>query len=318
MLSLARVRNGNDGKSNEPEAAAWRGSKWPPRALCPPRSSPKPVEQPGLAARYCPCPTSRPLPRPADDHSMTPGQQPHHPHPPPHPHPHTPSPYFGSAHHPGQAVVLIGGGGHATVIAEAARLAGQVVVGFLDDNPAAPISAILIDLPHPFPNPPHLGPLDHLAAIGSSAWIIALGDLKARRVILQTMAGLAGVRPQAGSVIHPSAFVSPSASIGPGVFIGPGAIVHARAKVAPHATVNTGSIVEHDCMLDENAHLAPGAILGGGVHVGRDTLIGLGSRVLPGVQIGAGCTIGAGSVVLEDVPSHTKVVGVPARASRGK
>ncbi|MFN7397001.1 MAG: acetyltransferase [bacterium] len=249
---------------------------------------------------------------------MTPGQQPHHPHPHPHPHPHTPSPYFGSAHHPGQAVVLIGGGGHATVIAEAARLAGQVVVGFLDDNPAAPISAILIDLPHPFPNPPHLGPLDHLAAIGSSAWIIALGDLKARRVILQTLAGLAGVRPQAGSVIHPSAFVSPSASIGPGVFIGPGAIVHARAKVAPHATVNTGSIVEHDCMLDENAHLAPGAILGGGVHVGRDTLIGLGSRVLPGVQIGAGCTIGAGSVVLEDVPSHTKVVGVPARASRGK
>ncbi|MCE2924931.1 MAG: acetyltransferase [Phycisphaeraceae bacterium] len=249
---------------------------------------------------------------------MTPGQH-ANPHPYPHPHPHpSPSSHFGSAHHPGQAVVLIGGGGHATVIAEAARLAGQVVVGFLDDNPAAPISAILIDLPHPFPNPPHLGPLDHLAAIGSSAWIVALGDLKARRVILQTMAGLAGVRPQAGSVIHPSAFVSPSASIGPGVFIGPGAIVHARAKVAPHATVNTGAIIEHDCVLDENAHLAPGAILGGGVHVGRDTLIGLGSRVLPGVQIGAGCTVGAGSVVLEDVPSNAKVVGVPARATRGK
>lgn len=229
----------------------------------------------------------------------------------------TASVQFGSAHHAAQPVVLIGGGGHATVVAEAARLAGHAVIGFLDDNPAAPLAAILIDLPHPFATPPHLGPLERLAAIGASAWIVALGDLRTRRGVLKALAAQPPLNGHAASVIHPTAFVSPSASIGPGVFIGPKAVVHSRAKVGAHAIVNTGAIVEHDCVLEENVHLAPGATLGGTVHIGHDTLVGIGSRILPGVRIGAGVTVGAGAVVLRDVREHAKVVGVPARAARG-
>lgn len=225
-------------------------------------------------------------------------------------------------HHAAGPVVLIGGGGHATVVFEAARLAGHSVVGFLDDNPAAPLAAILIDLPHPFPTPPHLGPLNNISAIGASGWILALGDLRARRHLLGSLLASLGnthaPQPAAKpvSIIHPTAFVSPTASIGLGVYIGPKAVIHSRAKIGHHAIINSGAIVEHDCVIDENAHLAPASVLGGTVHIGRDSLIGLGSRILPGVAVGAGCTIGAGAVVTRNARDGATLVGVPAHSKR--
>ncbi len=47
--------------------------------------------------------------------------------------------------------------------------------------------------------------------------------------------------------------------------------------------------------------------------VGKNVLIGAGAKLLGNIKIGEGAKIGAGSVVLEDVPAHTTVVGVPAK-----
>lgn len=226
----------------------------------------------------------------------------------PAPHPASPQPNAA----PKGSVVLIGGGGHAIVVAEAARLAEHPIAGFLDDHPAAPLAAILIDLPHPFAAPSCLGPLQAVEVIGDRNWIVALGDLRARRAAIKCATGPGGCGGKATSVIHPTAIVSPSAVIGPGTFIGPGAIIHARARVGAHSIINSGAIVEHDCVLDENVHIAPGAVMAGGVKVGRDTLVGLGSRVLPQVRIGHLSVVGAGAVVVGDVADGVTVVGVPA------
>ena len=47
--------------------------------------------------------------------------------------------------------------------------------------------------------------------------------------------------------------------------------------------------------------------------IGRNCFIGVRSLILPGVHIGDECCIGAGSVVTKDIPSHSMVVGVPAK-----
>lgn len=194
----------------------------------------------------------------------------------------------------GRELCLLGGGGHAVVVADAARAAGWRLLGFCDDRSEADL-----------PGTPRLGALADAPA-GASRHI-AIGHLATRR-------GLMSAAARWATVAHPSAIVSESAEVGEGAFLGAGCVIQGRAVLDAHVIVNTGAIIEHDCVVGDNTHIAPGAILAGAVIVGADTLIGLGARVLPGVRIGSGVTVGAGAVVCADVADRLTVLGVPARA----
>ncbi len=207
-----------------------------------------------------------------------------------------------------RTLLLLGGGGHAAVVAESARAAGWSVAGYLDDAEPGPGAARFELL--------RLGAIDDYPSVmrglaGTDAVAhAAVGDAGLRRRWLQLVGDAA-----APAVIHPSAIVSPSAEIAEGTFIGPGRIVNARSVIERGAIVNSGAIVEHDCVLGAFSHVAPGAVLGGGSVVGPEALVGVNAAVLPGVRIGARASLGAGAVALSDVPEATTAVGVPARAA---
>ncbi len=202
-----------------------------------------------------------------------------------------------------KTIVLIGGGGHAIVVARAAERAGIVVRAFLDDDTDAALAT-------GDRAPERVGRLRDLAEAQDQQVHLAAGNLQLRRELL-------GMLKQSGlrqvTITDPAALVMSDAAIGDGTFLAAGTIVQARARIAGSCVINTGAIVEHECTLEENVHVAPGAVLAGRVHVGCDTLIGLGARVLPGVTIGLGCVIGAGAVVTCDVEDGARVAGVPAR-----
>lgn len=200
-------------------------------------------------------------------------------------------------------LVLLGAGGHAAVVACAARAAGWTPVGlFSDDEPEHP-SLEEVD---------HLGAIEdaagHLAGGATFAVHAAVGDAQLRRAWLESCED-ADTPP----IVHPRAIVSPEASIRGGAFVGPGAIVNANAVVDRGGIVNSGAIIEHDVHVGAFAHVAPGAVLGGAARVGADALVGLGACVMPRVEIGRGATLGAGAVAVRDVAAGTIARGVPAR-----
>lgn len=116
------------------------------------------------------------------------------------------------------------------------------------------------------------------------------------------------------TLIHPSAVVSPSACISGGCTVLARVVVNPNARIGTGCIINTGSIIEHDCVVEDFVNICPGVSMAGHARIGRKSFIGIGSTVIDGIKVGSQVVVGAGAVVIRDVPDHTMVMGVPAKA----
>lgn len=197
-----------------------------------------------------------------------------------------------------EAVILIGGGGHARVVMECIRMAGDQVVGILDDAMEAGTMVLGV---------PVLGRIADCPSYPDHKFLIAIGNNAVRHRIADSM------KANWHTAIHPAAVVSPYAQIGSGSVIMPGAVVNPGAVIGAHCIINTGAVIEHDDILEDYVHISPKAALGGTVQVGSQTHIGIGAVVKNNIHICADCTIGAAAAVVKDIAHPGTYVGVPAR-----
>jgi UDP-perosamine 4-acetyltransferase len=200
-------------------------------------------------------------------------------------------------------IVVIGASGHAKVVIDILRDAGEQVeccVGTADSADTCVGAPVLRGDEH----------LPALRAAGLSRAIVAIGSNEVRERLARAVES-AGF--ELASAVSPRAVISPSAKLGRGVAVMPGVIVGAETIVEDLAILNTGATIDHDCRVGRAAHVAPRCALAGRVEVGAGSLLGVGCSVVPGVRIGRGATVGAGGVVTSDVPDGVTVVGVPAR-----
>ncbi len=101
------------------------------------------------------------------------------------------------------------------------------------------------------------------------------------------------------------------------VDIHPGARI-GRGIMFDHATsvvIGETAVIEDDFSMLHEVTLGGTGKAGGDRHpkIGRGVMIGAGAKVLGNIRVGEGAKIGAGSVVLDEVPPHTTVAGVPAK-----
>ena len=102
-----------------------------------------------------------------------------------------------------------------------------------------------------------------------------------------------------------------------------GVDVHPAARIGKGIMFDhaTGVVVGETAVIEDNVSLLQGVTLGGTGKDGGDrhpkirqgVMIGAGAKVLGNIEIGMGAKVGAGSVVLDHVPAHTTVAGVPAK-----
>ena len=195
-------------------------------------------------------------------------------------------------------IIVIGSGGHAKVVIDCIRCAGDKIRGILDDEMAAGTQLLGI---------PVLGNVDSYVNYPDCRFIIAIGDNAVRKSIA------AKLNVQWYTAIHPSAVVSEFATVGEGSMILPNAVINSCAEVGKHCIINTSSVVEHDNVIGDFAHISPKAALAGHVTVGELTQVGIGASVRQNTTICSGCLIGAGAAVVKDITEAGVYAGVPAK-----
>ena len=209
---------------------------------------------------------------------------------------------------PIRQLLIVGGGEHACVVAEAARTRPDEwsVAGIVDVLPRPETVARL--------GVPQIGSDAAAAARAGDVWYV-LGTaridairLRHRLAELYTMAGA-----RWATIVHARAWVSPSAVLERGAVVLAGAVVNSGASLGAHCVVNSASVIEHDVKIGAFTHAAPGTVIGGGAEIAGDCYLGLGCRVRDHVRIGAEAVVGMGAVVVQDVSAGATVVGTPAK-----
>jgi len=201
-------------------------------------------------------------------------------------------------------IIIIGNGGHASVLTEIILAQGEKILGFtaptLEKNgfslPYLGIDEIIQSYPA----------TDIELVLG--LWMIQLSPLREKIYNHFRVKGY-----QFKSIIHPSSIIAPSVKLGHGIQIMAGSIVQTNTTIADNTIINTGALIDHDCQIESHIHIAPGTKISGNVHIQEGTHIGTGATVIQGIHIGENCLIGAGAVVVKNIKSNVKVFGVPAK-----
>jgi sugar O-acyltransferase (sialic acid O-acetyltransferase NeuD family) len=205
-------------------------------------------------------------------------------------------------------LILVGAGGHASVLAEVLNILQHSLVGFTDIR-AADADSLLTGLNY-------LG--DDASVLSSHAptairlvnGLGSSGEITRRAMIFKYFTT---EHYQFTNIIHPTAWLSPSAKHGQGLQMLAGAIVNAGATLGENVLINSRAIIEHHCKIDNHSHIASGAVICGDCHIGHSVHVGAGAVVNQGITIGDGAIIASGAVVITDVPAGSLVAGVPAQ-----
>jgi UDP-perosamine 4-acetyltransferase len=200
--------------------------------------------------------------------------------------------------------IILGGGGHARVLASTIRRLGRQILGYTDPSSNASLADDI----------EHLGGDEALQEYASDEVVLAVGLGSTRDMTLRARLfdGMHTEEFDFPPVIHPQAFVASEAMLGEGAQVMAGAVVQPGTRVGENAIVNTNASVDHDCDIRRHVHVAPGATISGGVVLEEGVHVGTGASIVQEIQVGEQSIVGAGAVVIEDVPPETTVIGVPA------
>lgn len=204
-------------------------------------------------------------------------------------------------------VVILGGGGHAGVLAEICIEQGREILAIASPEP---ILARQI-----FQGLTHLSSDEEVAEFSAEdvELVNGVGGLPGSDLRKQLASKFSKLGYRFATLVSTSAIVSRTAILSEGVQVLPRAIINTGASVGMHSIINSGSVVEHDCLVESFVHIAPSATICGGTVIGEGAVIGPNSVVAQGLNIGSHSIVGAGTSVVRSVRTYSKVL--PARTT---
>lgn len=214
-------------------------------------------------------------------------------------------------------VIILGGSGIGMIAASILdRIGGYQMIGFLNDV---------------IPVGDGIGKYKRFPVVGRSEdvseWIrkkdamvfVAYIGMTRERETAAKITSLGIPNDRLLTIIDPSVVLPAGyCSIGNGCLLCPLSQLSVDTELKDNVIMLPNSFLGHDSTLEEFVSLANNATVGANVRVGYASHIGTNASVREKVNIGRHSVIGMGSVVLDDVPEDSVVVGNPARVIRVK
>lgn len=193
-------------------------------------------------------------------------------------------------------IIILGAGGHASVLADVATLLGMNILGFCN-----PVNASIKG----FPEITYLGndsilnqyPPEQVNLVNGIGAVSVQGNLQRRALFQQFSDG--GYLFE--TLIHPSTVVARSAQINQGAQIMAGAIIQPNARISENVIVNTAASIDHDCIIGHSVHIAPGSILSGNVVIKDNSMVGVGAVIIQGVTVESNVMVRAGRIAVKNI-----------------
>lgn len=121
--------------------------------------------------------------------------------------------------------------------------------------------------------------------------------------------------------IEPGAIIRDQVHIGDNAVIMMGASINIGASIGEKTMIDMNAVLGGRATVGKNCHIGAGSVLAGVIEppsanpvvIEDNVLVGANAVILEGVRVGEGAVVAAGAIVVEDVPAHTVVAGVPAK-----
>jgi len=207
-------------------------------------------------------------------------------------------------------IVIIGGGGHAKVLASVIKKNNDFnILGYTDKKDDSSLSGVK-----------YLGDDNVLEKLIKDNIIfnavLGVGQINlnsSRRAIAERLLEIGLEFP---TIASRDSIINRDVEIGKGTVVFDGVVINSGTKIGSFSIINTGVIIDHDCEIGDYTHIATGAVLSGGVKIKNNSMVGAGATIIQYKVICENCMIGAGSVVTEDCLENGVYAGIPARKIR--
>ena len=214
-------------------------------------------------------------------------------------------------------LVILGGSGIGMIAVSVANdLGNYKVLGFLND--VLPKGALI----GKYGKVPVIGKtedIDKYLLDKDVFFFIGYVGMQKEKQVFEKITSLNIPIERFATLIHPTAIVPKGlCSIGHGVMMAPLSQLSPDTTVSDNCILLPNSFLGHDSFMDQFSHIATNGVIGANVHLGKAVHIGSNATLREKITIGDFSLVGAGSMVLEDVPDNSVVVGNPARILRIK
>ncbi|MCF6296436.1 MAG: acetyltransferase [Flavobacteriaceae bacterium] len=203
-------------------------------------------------------------------------------------------------------IAIIGGGGHAKVVASIIlKLNKYEIIGYIDTNKKEDFLGLT-----------YLGNDDDFIKLYKNKIefvALGIGQIETSKIRKTIVAKYENSNFKFPTIISPTAIINKNVKIGNGTVVMDGVVVNVDSNIGDYSIINTNSTIEHDCKIGNYVHVAPGVTLSGEVKIEDNCLIGTGSNIIQGTTITSEVVLGAGSTVHKNIALSGVYVGNPTR-----